>query len=130
MVLSPGLRVLLRYRVPSSEVEPTLRRVMDVIDASVPPGPTDQELTALARKVLDLIAPRPLKPVGLTASPLREFRAALLQCTGIEKEIVHRRYQGRQTIEEIAFSLQVGEDKVYDTLSRLRRRLLPFTRKE
>jgi hypothetical protein len=128
-VLGRGLRVLLRYRVPQSQVDSTCQRILDVVAVRCRGSLSIERLTAAARDTMNEIAPRPAPslrgppPKGLT---LIKIRGELNQCTATEKEILTRRYARLQRIDEIALSLQTTEDKVRDTLSRVREWLLPW----
>jgi hypothetical protein len=127
-----GLRSLLRYRVPEAEVEPTARRILDAVAADIPDNMTDAELVERVRQTMNAIAPRPKEPISRASSPnaIRKIRAVLAQCSGQEREIINRRYEGSQTIEQVAVGLHVGENEVGRVLGRVKERILFLIQKE
>jgi hypothetical protein len=122
--LDAGLRLLLRYRVPESEVESTFQRIIEAVAARTTDSVTDLELAQQVRITMDAIAPRPREPIprGLSR-PSPELLSILMQHAGREKEILSRRYEGGPTIEEIAVSLQVSDYHVQDVVRRARRQI-------
>jgi hypothetical protein len=124
--VGPGLRFLLRFRVPESELERTYGRIIDAVSACAPDAESDLELAQRTRAIMNEIAPRPLQPIprgSATCAP-REIRAVLSQYSERDREIVNRRYAESQTIEDIAVGLHVREDEVRELLRGVKQRIL------
>ena len=126
------MRLLLRYRVPQSQVESIYQRILDVVAIRFRGSLSNERLATAARDTMNEIAPRPAR--SLRGSPpagfsLRKIRGELSRCTATEKEILARRYVRLQRIDEIAVSVHATEDTVRGTLRRVRERLLPSVKK-
>jgi hypothetical protein len=125
-IVRAGLRSLLRYRVPESEVESTLQRILDAATTDVPDAETGLGLAQRVQVKMDAIAPRPREPIprGSSKPSPGILREILIRCTASEREVLEQRYQKERTIEEIAPKLRVSEDEVRDVLRRVRQRIL------
>jgi DNA-directed RNA polymerase specialized sigma24 family protein len=120
-----GLRVLLEFRVPEGQVEPSFQRIVDSVSANAPDGESELELARRVRQTMDAIAPRPREPMPQDPPPealVRKILEAVAQCTPAEKEVLRQRYQKEQTFEEIADTLHIAEDQVRSVLRVVRRK--------
>ena len=125
-LFGPGLRAMLRFRVPQAGIDETARKILHEVLARIfldtPPIATDQ-LLGLICETMHRLAPgtgeaRP--PTRLDSGNTEDILKALLGTTPAERMILERYYLDGRTVAQIAAEMQISESSIRALISRLR----------
>jgi DNA-directed RNA polymerase specialized sigma24 family protein len=122
----PGLRTMLRFRVPQAEIEEKARKILHEVLARLfldTPAVTHDQLLGLICDTMHRLAPGTGEPPSSSTIDSRsaaQVLKALVRTTPQERKVLQRYYLDGRTIPQIAGELQLGETFIRELIIRLK----------